>query len=85
MLFKNSAHEILCSFNRELQFKKTESALKNKLKNLFNKLKGFEFVMALVSKFKKTINEDETKYSVFYSNSKVETIIQYSGIDNVLE
>ena len=34
--------EILNSFNPELQLKNTESAIKNKLKNLLNELKSLE-------------------------------------------
>ena len=44
--------EILNSFNPELELK-TESAIKNKLINLFTELKGFNFVTSLVLKYKK--------------------------------
>ena len=40
--------EILNSFNPELQLKNTESAIKNKLKNLLNELKSLKFVITLV-------------------------------------
>ena len=43
--------EILNSFYPELQLKNTESAIKNKLKKLLNKWKGFEFVITLALKF----------------------------------
>ena len=44
--------EILNSFNPELQLKDTESAIKNKLKNLLSELRGFKFMttQALVHK-----------------------------------
>ena len=35
--------EIMNCFNRELQLKDTESAIKNKLKHLLTELKGFSF------------------------------------------
>ena len=41
-------------FNPELQFKDTESVIKNKLKQLLAELKGFKFVTTLVLKFEKT-------------------------------
>ena len=37
----------------------------------------------LVLEFKKVENEDETKYSMFYSNSKAETIINESDIQDI--
>ena len=39
--------EILNSFNPELQFKGTKSAIKNKLIDLLTELKGLQFVTAL--------------------------------------
>ena len=45
--------KILNSFNPELQLKDTESAIKNKLKNILTELKGFKFVTTLALKFKK--------------------------------
>ena len=57
----------------------------NRLKNSLNKLSAFKFVIAFVLKLKKALNEDETKYSTFYLNSKAEIIIHGSDIDNVFE
>ena len=67
--------DILNSLNSELQLKNTESVIKNKLKDL----------TALVMEFKKIESDDATKYNTFYSNSKAETIINESDIDNVFE
>ena len=72
--------DILNSLNSELQLKNTESVIKNKLKDLLSK-----FVTALVMEFKKIESDDATKYNTFYSNSKAETIINESDIDNVFE
>ena len=41
--------EVLNSFNPDLQLKDTESAIKNKLKKLLSELKGFKFVLTLIS------------------------------------
>ena len=49
------------------------------------KLKGFKFVTTLVLEFKKIENDDKTKYNNFYSNSKRETIINKSDIDDIFE
>ena len=73
------------SFNLELQLKDTESAIKSKLIELLTQLKGFKFVTTLVLVFKKIESKDKTKYDNFYSNSKVEIIINESDIDNVLQ
>ena len=75
------------SFNPELQLKNTEFAIKHELKNMLNKLRDFKFVRALVLKLKKKTktNKDETKYSIWYSNSKAETTIHNTDIDNVFE
>ena len=40
---------------------------------------------ALVLKFEKTQSDEKTLYSTFCSNSKAETIINESGIDDVFE
>ena len=40
-----SSVDILTSFNPELELKNTESAIKNKLKDLLTKLGEFKFVM----------------------------------------
>ena len=45
--------DILNSFNHELQLKYTESAIRNKLIDLYTKLRGFKFVTTLVIEFKK--------------------------------
>ena len=39
----------------------------------------------LVLGFKKIESDDETKYTIFYSNSKSETISSESDIDDVFE
>ena len=48
-------------------------------------MRGFKFVTTLVLEFKKIENDDETKYTTIYSNSKAETIINKSDIDNIFE
>ena len=62
----------------------TESAIKNKLKELLSK-RGFKFVTTLVLAFKKIESEDKTKYDTLYSNSKPEVIINESDIDDEFE
>ena len=43
------------------------------------------FGTTLVLLFKKIESDDKTKYDTFFSHSKVETIINESGIDDVFE
>ena len=77
--------EILNSFNPELQLKDTESAMKNKLKKLLSKFRGFKLVKTLILVFIKIESKDNTKYDNFYSTSKAEIIINESDIDDVFE
>ena len=77
--------EILNSYNPELQLKDTESAIKNKLKQLMTELRGFKFVTTLVLVFKKVESEDKTKYGTFYSNSKAEIIVNESDINDMFK
>ena len=77
-------HEILNSFNPELQFEVTECAFKNKLIELLPELKGFKFVTALVLEFKKKQSDDKTVYNSFYWNSKAEKIINKTDINDYL-
>ena len=58
------------SFNPELQIKDTEFAIENKLIDRLSKLRGFKFMTTLVLEFRKIKSDDETKYSIFYLNSK---------------
>ena len=60
--------EILNSFNRELQLKDTESAIKSKLIDVLTQWKGIKFVTKLVSVLKKIKSEDKAKYDTFYSS-----------------
>ena len=76
---------MLNSFNPELQFKDTESAIKGKLMQLLTQLKDFKLVTTLVLVFKKIESEDKTKYDNFYSSSKEEMIINGSGIDDTFQ
>ena len=46
---------------------------------------GLQFLSTLVLVFKKIESEYKAKYDNFYSNSKAETIINDSDIDNVFE
>ena len=50
-----------------------------------SELKDFILVKTLVLEFKKIQNNDKTLYITFYSNSKAETIINESDIDDVFE
>ena len=77
--------KILIFFNRELQLKDTDSAIKSKLIQLLTELKVFKFVTTLVLVFKKIESGDKLKYDNFYSNSKVEIIINESDIDHVFQ
>ena len=43
------------------------------------------FCYNLGLKIKETINKNETKHNIFHSNSKTETIIHGSDMDNVFE
>ena len=54
---------------------------------LLSKLRGrgFKFVAKLLSEFQTIEHVDETKFTTFYSNWKVETIITKSNIDDILE
>ena len=72
-------------FNPELQLKDTKSSIKRKLIELLTQSKGFKFVTTLVLVFKKTESKDKTNYGNFYSNSKVEIIINESDIDDVFQ
>ena len=49
------------------------------------KLKRFKFLTILFLLFKKIESDEKTKYSNFYWNSKEDTIINESDIDDVLE
>ena len=77
--------KILNSSNPELQPKDTESEIQNKLTDLLSELKGFKFVITLVLEFKKIQSDDKTLQGTFYSNSKAETIINLSDIDDVFK
>ena len=77
--------DMLNSFNSELQLKTSESAIENKLKGLLPELRGFKFVTALLLEFKETEIHDATKYSTFHLNSKAETTINGSNIDNAFK
>ena len=48
-------------------------------------LRESEFMTTLVLEFQKMERDDETKYDIFYSNTKAETIINESDIDDVFE
>ena len=49
------------SFNPELQLKDIESAIRNKLKDLLTKLKGFKFMTTSDLELKTIKNDDEAK------------------------
>ena len=54
----------------ELHLRYTESAIKNKLKEILTELRGFKFVTTLVLVFKKTEIDDKTKYYIFFQTQK---------------
>ena len=59
---------MLTSFNPELQLKEIESAIKSKLIDFLTQLKSFRFVTTLVLVLKEIVNNDKTKYGIFYSH-----------------
>ena len=67
--------EILNYFNPEVQFKDTESKIKNKLKKSLTEIRGFKIVTTLVLAFQKIESDSKTKYDSFYLISKAEIII----------
>ena len=71
--------EISNLVNPELQVKDAESAIKNKLRNGLYELRVFKLVTTLVLEFSTIENDDETKYSTFYSNSKAEITVNESN------
>ena len=73
---------VLLTLNYSLE---VESAIKNKLIDLLSELRGFKFVKTSLLELKKLGVIAETKYSTFYSNSKVETIISKTEIVNAFE
>ena len=64
---------------------KTMNAKLKKLVDSLSKLKRFSLVAILVLEFKKIEKGDGTLYSTFYLNSKAESIINESGIDDASE
>ena len=48
-------------------------------------LKGFKFVATWVLVFKRIESKDKTKYDIFYSHLKAETVINESDIDHVFK
>ena len=48
-----------------------------------SELRGLKFVTTIVLVLKTIKSEDKTKYGTFYSDSKAETIIIESDIDDV--
>ena len=70
--------------NPELQLQNTQFAIKNKLNNFLKELISC-YNLGLKIEKNKIINENETKYSTFYSNSKAETIIHDADINSILE
>ena len=71
------------SFNSELHFQDTQSAIRKKLEDLLTEFKGLKFVMTSVLEFRKIESDDETKYSSVYLSSKAETVINDSDVDDV--
>ena len=63
------------SFSCELPLKNTESAIKNKLKDLFSELGELKFETKLVLEFKKIEGDDATRFNTFYSISKQKQLL----------
>ena len=57
--------------------------MKNKLIDLLTELRGFKFVKTLVLEFKKIENDDKTKHSTFYLNSKAEILMKVTLMMNL--
>ena len=51
-------------FYLNLQLRDTQSAIRNKLKDLFSELKGFKCVTTSVLKINKIASDDETKNKI---------------------
>ena len=68
--------------NSKIKLKDTESEIKNRLINLLSELRGSKFVTTLVLELE---NDNETKCSTSYSNSKAEKVINESDIDDIFE
>ena len=66
--------QIRSSSDLEQQLKDTNSAIRSKLKDLLNELTGFKFVKTLLY---------AKKCSIFFSNSKAETIINENYINDL--
>ena len=49
------------------------------------KLRAFQFVTTLFLEFENIEKDDKTKYDTYYSQSKAETIINESDIDDIFE
>ena len=67
--------ENLNYFNSELQLKNTESAIKKKLKNLVNELKGFKFVITLVLQLKNQLTKMKQSMAVFIRTQKQKKLL----------
>ena len=67
--------DTLYSFSHELE----------ELINFFFELRAFKLVITLVLEFEKIEKDDETKYTIFYSNSNAETTINEGDINDILE
>ena len=48
-------------------------------------LRGFKFVITLILVFQKIESGDKKKFDNFYSNSKVEIIVNENDIENVFK
>ena len=76
---------MLDSQDRAIQFDVAKPNVKNKLKNLLSKLKGFNVQITLHITFCKEIENGETKYSAsIYFNSMTQTDINDLDIEDGL-
>ena len=77
--------DIFNYFNPKVQFKDTESVIKSQLINFLTHLKSFKLSKTLFSAFKKIETKVKTNNNTFYSNIKVETVVNESDIDDLFK
>ena len=77
--------KILNSIVPTIQLNDTKYHIKDKLKDLLDETKSFEFQITLFLAFKKELNKDETMLLTNYFNFNAELIINDLNIDESLE
>ena len=59
--------------------------MKNKIKELMTELRDFKFQITLIIEFTKIQSDGVTKFNTVFPNSKAETIINESDIDDAFK